>query len=72
VTFNGNSFDLPVLRYRAIINKVAAPGFRGRLNDAAFEASEWNLTEFINARAASKHHLTIETKVELVVALASG
>jgi predicted PolB exonuclease-like 3'-5' exonuclease len=26
VTFNGNSFDLPVLRYRAMINKVAAPG----------------------------------------------
>src|SRR5262245_25755955 len=26
VTFNGNSFDLPVLRYRAIINKVSAPG----------------------------------------------
>jgi 3'-5' exonuclease len=26
VTFNGNSFDLPVLRYRALVNKVAAPG----------------------------------------------
>jgi len=26
VTFNGNSFDLPVLRYRAMINEVAAPG----------------------------------------------
>jgi predicted PolB exonuclease-like 3'-5' exonuclease len=26
VTFNGNSFDLPVLRYRAMINKVPAPG----------------------------------------------
>lgn len=25
VTFNGNSFDLPVLRYRALVNKVAAP-----------------------------------------------
>ena len=28
VTFNGNSFDLPVLRYRALVNKVAAPGAR--------------------------------------------
>jgi len=26
VTFNGNSFDLPVLRYRAMLNEVAAPG----------------------------------------------
>ena len=25
VTFNGNSFDLPVLRYRAMVNKVPAP-----------------------------------------------
>src|SRR5262245_20718762 len=27
VTFNGNGFDLPVLRYRAMLNRVAAPGF---------------------------------------------
>jgi 3'-5' exonuclease len=26
ITFNGNGFDLPVLRYRAMINEVAAPG----------------------------------------------
>src|SRR5262245_6015200 len=26
VTFNGNSFDLPVLRYRAMINQVPASG----------------------------------------------
>ena len=30
VTFNGNSFDLPVLRYRAMINKVPAPGLSAR------------------------------------------
>jgi predicted PolB exonuclease-like 3'-5' exonuclease len=27
VTFNGNSFDLPVLRYRAMVHGVSAPGF---------------------------------------------
>src|SRR3712207_2555817 len=26
VTFNGASFDLPVLRYRAMMNRVSAPG----------------------------------------------
>jgi predicted PolB exonuclease-like 3'-5' exonuclease len=26
VTFNGSSFDLPVLRYRAMVNAVGAPG----------------------------------------------
>ena len=30
VTFNGNSFDLPVLRYRAMINSVSAPGLSAR------------------------------------------
>jgi 3'-5' exonuclease len=30
VTYNGNSFDLPVLRYRAMINEVSAPGLSAR------------------------------------------
>jgi 3'-5' exonuclease len=30
VTFNGNSFDLPVLRYRAMVNEVSAPGLSVR------------------------------------------
>jgi predicted PolB exonuclease-like 3'-5' exonuclease len=30
VSFNGTSFDLPVLRYRAMINRVAAPGLATR------------------------------------------
>ena len=31
VTFSGNSFDLPVLRYRAMIHGVSAPGLAARL-----------------------------------------
>jgi predicted PolB exonuclease-like 3'-5' exonuclease len=30
ITFNGHGFDLPVLRYRAMINGIAAPGLAGR------------------------------------------
>jgi 3'-5' exonuclease len=30
VTFNGNTFDLPVQRYRAMIHAVAAPGLTAR------------------------------------------
>jgi predicted PolB exonuclease-like 3'-5' exonuclease len=30
ITFNGHSFDLPVLRYRAMINRVSAPGLQVR------------------------------------------
>jgi predicted PolB exonuclease-like 3'-5' exonuclease len=30
VTFNGNSFDLPLLRYRAMVNRVPAIGLQVR------------------------------------------
>lgn len=30
VTFNGGSFDMPVLRYRAMINRITAPGLECR------------------------------------------
>jgi predicted PolB exonuclease-like 3'-5' exonuclease len=30
VTFNGSGFDLPVLRYRAMVHEVSAPGLSGR------------------------------------------
>jgi predicted PolB exonuclease-like 3'-5' exonuclease len=30
VTFNGNGFDLPVLRYRAMLHRVPAPGLHRR------------------------------------------
>jgi predicted PolB exonuclease-like 3'-5' exonuclease len=54
VTFNGSSFDLPVLRYRAMVHKVSAVG---KLTDASFQASEANLAEFIKARSNDKPHL---------------
>src|SRR3984893_13097541 len=34
VTFNGSSFDLPVLRYRAMVHGVAAPGLAALRSEA--------------------------------------
>lgn len=30
ITFNGSGFDLPVLRYRAMVNRLPAPGLQAR------------------------------------------
>jgi predicted PolB exonuclease-like 3'-5' exonuclease len=30
ITFNGRSFDLPVLRYRAMVNRIPAAGLQVR------------------------------------------
>src|SRR5450432_1363076 len=30
ITFNGSSFDLPVLRYRAMVHRIPAPGLQSR------------------------------------------
>jgi predicted PolB exonuclease-like 3'-5' exonuclease len=30
ISFNGTGFDLPVLRYRAMVNRVPAPGLQAR------------------------------------------
>ena len=30
ITFNGHSFDLPVLRYRAMVNRISAAGLQAR------------------------------------------
>jgi hypothetical protein len=44
-----SSFDLPVLRYRAMIHGVSARWyelFRGTLSQSAFEGSQRNLADF--------------------------
>jgi len=61
VTFNGNSFDLPVLRYRALVNKVAAPGlsmrpYFNRYTDAALDLCDV-LSAFSSQGKATLHEI---------------
>ena len=56
VTFNGNGFDLPVLRYRAMINQVAAPGlvaraYFNRYSDDALDLCDVLASFSANAKA---------------------
>ena len=61
VTFNGNSFDLPVLRYRALVNSVSAPGlsmrpYFNRYTDDALDLCD-ALSSFNSQGRATLHEL---------------
>src|SRR6516164_7306586 len=62
VTFNGSSFDLPVLRYRAMVHKVAAAGltarpYFNRYTDDAVDLCDV-LSSFSPSGKASLHELS--------------
>jgi predicted PolB exonuclease-like 3'-5' exonuclease len=61
VTFNGSSFDLPVLRYRAMVHAVAAPGlllrpYFSRYTEDAIDLCDV-LSSFSSQGKASLHEL---------------
>jgi 3'-5' exonuclease len=61
VTFNGNSFDLPVLRYRAMTHSIAAPGlsvrpYFNRYTDDAIDLCD-ALSSFSSQSKATLHEL---------------
>ena len=61
VTFNGSSFDLPVLRYRALVHKVSAAGLSARpyfhrFTDDAIDLCDV-LSSFAPGAKASLHEL---------------
>jgi predicted PolB exonuclease-like 3'-5' exonuclease len=62
VTFNGNSFDLPVLRYRAMIHGVSAPGLAARLYFNRYTEDAVDLCDILSSFAphtkASLNELT--------------
>ena len=45
VTFNGSGFDLPVLRYRAMVNGIAARGLTSRSYFKRYDASHVDLCD---------------------------
>jgi predicted PolB exonuclease-like 3'-5' exonuclease len=61
VTFNGNSFDLPVLRYRAMVHKVPAIGLSARPYFNRYRTDAIDLCDLLSSFApgskASLHEL---------------
>lgn len=53
VTFNGNGFDLPVLRYRAMINRVPAPGLQARAYFNRYSNDAIDLCDVLGSFGAS-------------------
>lgn len=52
VTFNGHSFDLPVLRYRAMIKEVAAPGLFARAYFNRYSEDALDLCDVLSSFSA--------------------
>jgi 3'-5' exonuclease len=53
VTFNGNSFDLPVLRYRAMVNRIPAPGLQARAYFNRYSTDAIDLCDVLSSFGAS-------------------
>ena len=53
ITFNGNGFDLPVLRYRAMINRVVAPGLHARAYFNRYSNDAVDLCDVLGSFGAS-------------------
>ena len=53
ITFNGNGFDLPVLRYRALINRVSAPGLHARAYFNRYSSDAVDLCDVLGSFGAS-------------------
>lgn len=56
VTFNGHTFDLPVLRYRAMMQAVSAPGLAGR---AYFDRAGTDTVDLCDLLSAQERHARV-------------
>jgi predicted PolB exonuclease-like 3'-5' exonuclease len=53
ITFNGNSFDLPVLRYRAMIHGLSAPGLACRPYFKRYSSDALDLCDELSSFSAN-------------------
>jgi predicted PolB exonuclease-like 3'-5' exonuclease len=53
VTFNGNTLDLPVLRYRAMIHGISAPGLATRPYFNRYTDDAVDLCDILSSFAAT-------------------
>jgi predicted PolB exonuclease-like 3'-5' exonuclease len=53
ITFNGHSFDLPALRYRAMVHKVSAPGLSARSYFKRYSMDALDLCDGLSSFGAS-------------------
>jgi predicted PolB exonuclease-like 3'-5' exonuclease len=63
VTFNGNSFDLPVLRYRAMVNRVSAPGLNVRPYFHRYSEDALDLCDVLSSYGSGKAKLDELSKI---------
>lgn len=54
VSFNGQGFDLPVLRYRAMVNSIPAPGLQARAYFKRYDESAIDLCDVLASYGPSK------------------
>jgi predicted PolB exonuclease-like 3'-5' exonuclease len=54
VSFNGQGFDLPVLRYRAMVNSIPAPGLHARAYFKRYDESAIDLCDVLASFSPSK------------------
>jgi predicted PolB exonuclease-like 3'-5' exonuclease len=63
VTFNGSSFDLPVLRYRGMVHGVAAPGLAARPYFNRYTEDALDLCDVPPALPSSSAHSSSRVQV---------
>jgi len=66
ITFNGHSFDLPALRYRAMVHEVSAPGLSARSYFKRFSMDSLDLCDELSSFGASGSKVTLDELSKII------